>query len=445
MFFLSLCRMPKATSKSKSANKNSQGQERRSLRQAAKKKNAPHPEEVEVETSNESDSEPLSLREEVDDIRSSLATMTSKVSKVDEVSKKLDLLLAAMNSDSNNSRMNSNPNLIGQDSQDLVPGGNHEPQPSTSSHAATYSQSSTAAASAQHSSMVDQSVRQHIDQIMASQASHDQGEDFLSVSLPLDVAIDDKVKSAIWALEYTDLTKLKLNDPSVSSSSSFDIDISSPLGTERLHINTGRKAKPFEHLPQWFEAFHIFMTIHCQKYPEDSLTMLNYQYTIKALASEGGDWQRYDTQFRRLFKGRRVPWNRPHVELFVRCYRRPKDSSSQKFQSSPLVPRSHPYQPKPHNRSFRQEPASSQSKSKHPKGQCFDYHDYGRCRRERCKYPHRCYNQGCGAEHPVFLCGQRETLPLGHVRSQANSSPAPSPASAAKPSVPSNANKAARP
>ena len=276
------------------------------------------------------------------------------------------------------------------------------------------------------------------------------GERLLSIAMPLDIDVTDKVKASIWALDFIDLSKLK--DQTDQLPIAYDIDITSPGGTEKLRINQNRNPKPFEHISQWFEAFHIYLTILCQKFPQDNIDMLCYQYTIKSIATEGGDWQRYDTQFRKLFKGKRVPWNKPHTELYIKCMRRARDTfpARQQFNSQPN--KSNKNQRGFRGSSFFARSTSNTNQFRHPKGHCFDYHDTGRCSRAKCSFAHKCYSPGCTAIHPVIMCPKSANTPMGYVRSRQGSNNSSGVSSNntvksepfSKPTSNANANKASR-
>ena len=310
---------------------------------------------------------------------------------MDDMSKKIDILLAASS--------RQEPGEAPSTSR-----GSGGPQPSTSSAPPHQSSSVDLTAPDQESQqLLTQSVERHIQQVMNTAASNNPGEHLLSVAMPLDVSVDDKLKSAIWALDYIEFQKLKSSD---DVSTAYDIDIRSPSGNQTLHIDTGKRSKPIEHISQWFEAFHTFMSVYCQRYPEDAMDMLSYQYTVKSIATDGGDWLKYDTQFRRLFKGRRVPWNKPHVELFMRCSRRAFLKQPTPFFNSYRAPTPqfqprNPQQPRLF-RPFRPSTPQTTQKSRHPKGFCYQFHDYGKCSRQPCSYIHKCYSPGCGENHPIF-------------------------------------------
>ena len=264
--------------------------------------------------------------------------------------------------------------------------------------------------------------------------------------MPLDFDVEDKVKSSIWALEFVYLQSLK--EPDVVASNTYSIDISSPYGSERLSLGTSRKPKPFTHIAQWLDAFNIFITVYTQKFPEDIHNLLTYQRTIKTMASEGGDWQGYDIQFRKLFKGRRVPWNKPHQELHNRCSKRSGSpsgrssySSNQSFRSNQSNQSNQSRGRGRSNRQFRPSSNGDSSKSRHPKGSCFVFHDTGNCTFERCTFSHKCYSPGCGAVHPVYTCGRADSQSKSAPPRQAAGGPQPPVKPAANPA---NANKGGR-
>jgi hypothetical protein len=113
------------------------------------------------------------------------------------------------------------------------------------------------------------------------------------------------------------------------------------------------------------------------------------------LAQKGGDWQRYDTQFRKLKAQFSMRWELPHLELWMDCLNNP----SKPFPTKPIKSGYKSFRPQ--RREYNQ--THSQSKfANYPKGVCFDFHAYAKCKRgEECTYSHKCFTTGCGGPHYI--------------------------------------------
>ena len=406
------------------------------------------------------------LKKQVTTLSNQVTAINRKMANMEDVSRKLDLLLGSQSAMHTTSSSPSQPPVLQVSNQNIsLPSTSAQPViptlmdqnvslPSTSAQPVIPSlMDQPVRPQIMHqqqdvSTFADQSIQSHIQQLINSDNLQDPGEHFLSVAMPLDVEVSDKVKSSIWALEYIDFSKLR--EPDTASVPVYDIDISSSLGSGKVRLNTGKQPNNFTNIAQWYESFHIFMSVYCQKYPHESLPLLSYQYTIKSIANDGGDWLRYDIQFRKLFRGRKVPWNKPHVELYMKCNKRQAQARQAQQPYTPPQTQTYPKLPtnssKPNNnRSFRSsrpnQQSNSKAKSRHPLGSCFDYHDYGKCTKPQCSYVHACYSQGCDEAHPIFTCSKYDSNPVGYVRSQSQSKTQ----SQARPNQPApNPNKAKR-
>lgn len=72
-------------------------------------------------------------------------------------------------------------------------------------------------------------------------------------------------------------------------------------------------------LPQWTEVFHVFVAIHCTKYPDEVGQLMTFAQIIQGIAKSSGDDAaiNYDEKFRqwRQVAPRACPWDRKNRAL----------------------------------------------------------------------------------------------------------------------------------
>ena len=102
-----------------------------------------------------------------------------------------------------------------------------------------------------------------------------------SVSKPLALGIDPKIKKNIWALEYIDLGCL------LNKKQSKVIFKPTETGEEGM---AWEKQQPptyrFENISHWLSAFHSFVSIYSEKYPKETGSLMKYADIIQTLAQQ---------------------------------------------------------------------------------------------------------------------------------------------------------------
>jgi hypothetical protein len=135
-----------------------------------------------------------------------------------------------------------------------------------------------------------------------------------SISKPLTLGISPKIKAQIWSNEYNDLGCL-INTKFAKHRYSM---VEPPDGGVALE-----KQKPtayrFESVAPWLSAFHIFVSIYCEKYSHEVGPLMKYTHTIQNLARRSCDLVAfiYDQTFRRWWETVWVhlPWDQVNSEL----------------------------------------------------------------------------------------------------------------------------------
>ena len=136
-----------------------------------------------------------------------------------------------------------------------------------------------------------------------------------SISKPLALDIDPKIKTNIWALEYIDLSCL-LNKK--QSKVKFQ-----PTETSEGGMAWEKQQPPtyrFENISHWLSAFHIFVSIYSEKYPKETGSLMKYADIIQTLARRSCDVAAYiyDRTYRewREHDYESLPWDQVNNELY---------------------------------------------------------------------------------------------------------------------------------
>ncbi|XP_013405092.1 uncharacterized protein LOC106169958 [Lingula anatina] len=202
---------------------------------------------------------------------------------------------------------------------------------------------------------------------------------------PLDQHVSRTLRQKIWDNEYVSLRDLL---PHTSNTlTPFDIvedeqfvqrkktDAEGNLTLILAPVTKKRSPLTFT---QWQVAFNIFSAIYIQKFPQQSLNLLQYNNRIVEMyANKGSLWLSYDERFRANFKSMGYKWEVPDAVLLAEI------TFIQKAQEQP----------------FRQ------SKT------CFRWNKGIFCDAKACHYGHRC--SICNASHPANACPKQQAA-QGH-------------------------------
>lgn len=189
-----------------------------------------------------------------------------------------------------------------------------------------------------------------------------------------------RIKGKIWADQYVDFSELlpKRESPSGTSCTIDNFTISLAAAKTKNQIKT---------FMSWVSAFHKFVAIYCQKYPGKSVALMHYADIIEEIHQKGGDFLKYDQEFRQLRESQVYPWDRLFQELYNRAFPGPQASSQ--------IDRAHR--------------GSTSNVSSCPPGFCFIFNSGDRCNTQDCKYTHRCGH--CSGKHPKAKCHELHGKP----------------------------------
>ena len=212
-----------------------------------------------------------------------------------------------------------------------------------------------------------------------------------SISKPLALGVDPKIKAKIWAQEYIDIGCLisrKATKPRFQA-----------VESEKGGMIWEKTQPPnfrFESVAHWLSAYHIFVSIYAVKYPQETGALMKYAHTIQSLARRAGDTAAfiYDRTFRewREHDWEKLPWDQVNNELYSEAMSLGLKIKFDTLSKSSVVTKSHPFPGTgAPNRSSRY---------------CFSFNNNnGKCSRgSSCKYPHVC--ERCGGGHSKKDCSQ---------------------------------------
>lgn len=210
--------------------------------------------------------------------------------------------------------------------------------------------------------------------------------------LPLDYAVSDRIREQIWANEYIEFGLLI--NPTEQAVMSLSVK-GDGRGNSELCLMQGRKKLP-KSLEEWQAAFAIYSAVYTQKYPDQMAGLLKYGETVKQIGSEGGNFNLYDTTFRKLRVRTPIAWEQFHSELYLKAVRAPRSGTATGGRGGPPNHGGYGY-PKG---------AASNAVTQFPVGYCFRFHAGRECDAGTCAYRHKCYK--CQGGHPVFKCNQQK-------------------------------------
>ena len=322
--------------------------------------------------------------------------------------------------------------------------------------------------------VVNQAIAAHISTIVGPQIP---GNNVEAVSYQLDRKVPDNIVQDIWDEKFIDLNILL--EKSDDSEQGLIIKYSQP--GEPLTLVPPKGKSQIESIKQWSQAFDVFHSVYSRKYPHQTHNLLTYAATVKDLAAQGGDYLKYDQEFRRARTRYGIPWEVPENIMWTTCAQsglknhvnqvlagivatnpQPNFSNPTPIPHTPQpfpapflgslqtnqphtttqhIPSTKQLQlPSPPNPKQSKDPIThDDSKIKHPAGFCYQFHNKGVCTREKCSYIHACWVPGCGREHSVYVCphlAKHFNVPIGD-----NTPPKPLPALPAPPKATTNPNR----
>jgi hypothetical protein len=113
-------------------------------------------------------------------------------------------------------------------------------------------------------------VDRHLDFIVGDPESGDNGNSFVSMSVPLDYNVSDKIKNQIWTNQYIDMAGIA--EPDVPGE--FSIKLIPGATGGQLKITPSKPPKTSTTVGQWCSTFNIFIAVYCERFPAQTKPLL---------------------------------------------------------------------------------------------------------------------------------------------------------------------------
>ena len=379
--------------------------------QSQNKKDKPPRAKRTVSSGDKSKSTDAPSRKEFDDLKSLLLSLNSKIDKF--VSTDSPVVV----SHDSNANENANHMSIVNDQVDLTGLQPAESvlQSNNCSSVVTDVQVNQARPShVQAASQLNTIIDEHIANIVDGPVEADEtGETdhYISIKRPIDYKVPLKIKNQIWANEFIDLGILlsqklaTFNNTSTSATNTRTFELVSN-DSNLLQVASTKSKVEIASIEQWSDAFLVYLTIYCEKFPHYLKEMTTYMSMVQVLAHRKRDYLWYDQEFRYGRSLHGGSW-KIDSELWLIA----TDNTNPNYdRTSPglggQIFRAYP-ENKKYNGYRTQSNSHNSNKPRHPKGYCYKYHSTGECIRSPCPFKHNCYLQGCQAIHPVFKCKLR--------------------------------------
>lgn len=200
---------------------------------------------------------------------------------------------------------------------------------------------------------------------------------FVSCSLTTGGNIPDKIKQNIWLGKFVDFRSL-IDEDEVK----FKFQFGKVGENNELSLVEERNKKSLS-LNQWLTAWNKFTAIICTKTPDLGSQLPHHLDIILEMSRDGGNWQYYDTEFRKLIEKGEAQWGNTHLELFMRAKLQGRSNHT----------------------------STKNNNTRWPIGVCFTFHRGMSCKYgNSCRYQHKCFN--CGFNHPFSSCKKPVSLPF---------------------------------
>lgn len=203
-----------------------------------------------------------------------------------------------------------------------------------------------------------------------------------SSSISLTLGVDDKLRRSIHEGQYVKFASLLPPDNESTDNRYRSLEKEGQL----IFVKHNEKHS-IPNMPKWMEAFHIFVAVYSEKFPQEIGSLMTYAQTIQKIANTCGDQAAlsYDEKFRKWREkdSAACPWHQKNVELYQEAVVMGLDF-------------------KLHSK--KQQPFRAQTRHKY----CFSYNNNGFCSSgNACPHPHVC--QYCAGKHPRKSCTRPKT------------------------------------
>jgi hypothetical protein len=157
---------------------------------------------------------------------------------------------------------------------------------------------------------------------------------FISCSLQTGANVPEKLKNQIWGGKYIDFHLLLENNGN-KFKFKFEMEGNNP----EFSLVEEKQRKPLT-LSQWLMAWNKFTASICINKPELGPLPPHHLQLILEMSREKGNWQHYDSEYRKLVEKGEAQWGSTHLELYLRARLKNLSSESQRnsFSNNPRWP-----------------------------------------------------------------------------------------------------------
>ncbi|XP_070204771.1 uncharacterized protein [Littorina saxatilis] len=131
--------------------------------------------------------------------------------------------------------------------------------------------------------------------------------------VPVDLFIDDKLKTRIWSQEAIDLATLVKGE----DHGSYDITISKSADGPSFSIRDAPNKATVLSESSWTAAWNIYAAIYTQRFPTAMQGLAVHFQQVQQLMLERGDWRGYDRAFRRMVQQGLQQWGVASPALYT--------------------------------------------------------------------------------------------------------------------------------
>ena len=197
-----------------------------------------------------------------------------------------------------------------------------------------------------------------------------------STAFKLGFNVDAPTRAKIVAGEFVNLSMLLKQslDPNDTQGNTFQINSSGDL------VLKPKQGPKITNMEQWLDAFLPFSSIYLAVHSNKAQQIIKYISDIRLFASKGGNFIKYDEQFRlRLALDKSLDWDKIDSELWLQY-------SMQSKQGTQL---------------------GGNNQQGH--NLCYTYNFQGACFKQGCPYAHLCLKANCHKQHPLTQCPMNQS------------------------------------
>ena len=247
--------------------------------------------------------------------------------------------------------------------------------------------------------VVNQAMSAHVNSILSPPTQGKESNQ--QVSYQIDRRVSPSLIQDIWDEKFVEMISL-LDKTEESQAMTFK----TTKPGEPVTLVPIKTKNQITSIDQWSKAFNVFTSVYTRKYIHQTHNLLTYADSIRDLANQGGDYLRYDREFRLARSRYAIPWEVPENIMWTACMHSGLQTQISQIMANVTKPSAphQPFLPPPGELPPPLPPSISTGKLQHPPGYCYTYHNRGRCGKSPCRFSHMCWTPGCNQEHSVYTC-----------------------------------------